>query len=126
MFMGFRAEDAAQNSNHALEEKPGLWNSGGASRREFLAGLATLSAAAILPEVGSAVQTGTAAPARPFRIDTHHHFSVPKLIAESTAKGITQAGLQDWTPEKSIEQMDKGGVATAILSISDPGCLVWR
>jgi hypothetical protein len=46
---------------------------------------------------------------------------VPKLIAQSTAKGITQAGLQDWTPEKSIDQMDKGGVATAILSVSDPG-----
>jgi predicted TIM-barrel fold metal-dependent hydrolase len=123
MSMGRRAEDAAHKRIHEPQGKTGLWNSGGASRRDLLAGLATLGAAAILPEVGSAAQTGTAAPARPFRIDTHHHFSVPKLIAESTAKGITQAGLQDWTPEKSIEQMDKGGVATAMLSISDPG--VW-
>jgi predicted TIM-barrel fold metal-dependent hydrolase len=48
---------------------------------------------------------------------------VPKLIAESTAKGVNQAGLQDWTPQKSIDEMDKGGVATSIISISDPG--VW-
>src|SRR5260370_22754087 len=85
--------------------------------------MAALGAAAVLPEFDYAAQTGSAAASRPFRIDTHHHFSVPKLIAESTAKGITQTGLQDWTPQKSIDQMDKGGVATSIISISDPG--VW-
>src|ERR1700720_379217 len=85
--------------------------------------MAPLGASAVLPKFGSAGQTGPAAAARPFRIDTHHHFSVPKLIAESTAKGITQTGLQDWTPEKSLDQMDKGSVATSIISISDPG--VW-
>jgi predicted TIM-barrel fold metal-dependent hydrolase len=93
------------------------------SRRELLLTMAALGAAMVLPEFGDAAQTGSASSARPFRIDTHHHFSVPKLIAESTAKGITQAGLQDWTPQKSIDQMDIGAVATSILSISDPG--VW-
>jgi predicted TIM-barrel fold metal-dependent hydrolase len=88
-----------------------------------LLGMAALGAAAVLPEINDAAQTGSAGSARPFRIDTHHHFSVPKLIAESTAKGITQTGLQDWTPQKSIDQMDKGAVATSIISISDPG--VW-
>src|SRR5205807_3303205 len=28
-----------------------------------------------------------------------------------------------WTPEKSIEEMDQGGVAASVISISDPG--VW-
>jgi predicted TIM-barrel fold metal-dependent hydrolase len=106
-----------------LNEKVGRGNPCGLSRRELLYAMAALGAAAVLPEFGFAAQTGSAAPARPFRIDTHHHFSVPKLIAESTAKGITQTGLQDWTPQKSIDQMDKGGVATSIISISDPG--VW-
>jgi predicted TIM-barrel fold metal-dependent hydrolase len=85
--------------------------------------MAALGAGAVIPAFGSGAQTGTSPPARPFRIDTHHHFTVPKLIAESTAKGITQTGLQDWTPQKSLDQMDKGGVATSIISISDPG--VW-
>ncbi len=98
-------------------------NPGTVSRRDLLFGIAALGASAVIPEFGSAAQTGSAAAPRPFRIDTHHHFSVPKLIAESTAKGITQTGLQDWTPQKSIDQMDKGSVATSILSISDPG--VW-
>ena len=106
-----------------LDRRSGRLSSSMFSRRDLLYGVAALGASAILPEFGFAGQTGSAAPARPFRIDTHHHFSVPKLIAESTAKGITQTGLQDWTPEKSLDQMDKGSVATSILSISDPG--VW-
>src|SRR3974377_2083663 len=96
---------------------------GALSRREILCGIAALGASAVLPEFGSAAQTGSPATARPFRIDTHHHFSVPKFIAESTARGITQTGLQDWTQQKSLDAMDKGSVATSILSISDPG--VW-
>src|SRR6266700_6004378 len=110
-------------SAHEPDFKTGQGNPGAFSRRDLLCGIAALGASAVLPEFGSAAQTGSAVAARPFRIDTHHHFSVPKLIAESTAKGITQTGLQDWTPQKSIDQMDKGGVATSIISISDPG--VW-
>ena len=93
------------------------------SRRELLYGMAALGAASLVPRFGFAEQSGSAAAARPFRIDTHHHFTVPKLIAESTAKGVNQPGLQDWTPQKSLDQMDKAGVATSIISISDPG--VW-
>src|ERR1700726_869354 len=119
----FADEGATFMSVHELDSDSGRGNYGALSRREVLYEMAALSAAAVMPAFGFAAQTGTPAPARPFRIDTHHHFSVPKLIAESTAKGITQTGLQDWTPQKSIDQMDKGGVATSIISISDPG--VW-
>src|SRR3984885_10878726 len=110
-------------SIHEVDGKTRRQNSGAVSRRDLLCGIAALGASTILPEFGSAAQTGNAAAPRPFRIDTHHHFTVPKLIAESTAKGVNQAGLQDWTPQKSLDQMDKGGVATSIVSISDPG--VW-
>jgi predicted TIM-barrel fold metal-dependent hydrolase len=119
----FADEGATFMSVHKLDGKVGRGNHGPLSRREILSGIAALGAAAVMPKFGLAAQTGSVAPVRPFRIDTHHHFSVPKLIAESTAKGITQTGLQDWTPQKSIDQMDKGGVATSIISISDPG--VW-
>ena len=110
-------------SIHELDGKTGRLNPGALSRRDLLYGMAALGASAVLPEFGSAAQTGSAAAPRPFRIDTHHHFTVPKLLAESAAKGVTQAGLQDWTPQKSLDQMDKGSVATSIISISDPG--VW-
>jgi predicted TIM-barrel fold metal-dependent hydrolase len=87
-------------------------------RREFLLGLGALGASALIPELTSA-QTGDAAPSRPLRIDTHHHFTVPGLRAEVTKAG--QQPLLNWTPQTSLDDMDKGGVATAILSVGDPG-----
>jgi predicted TIM-barrel fold metal-dependent hydrolase len=110
-------------SVHEPDGKIARLNPGTFSRRDLLVGIAAAGASAVMPEFGFAGQAGSAAPARPFRIDTHHHFTLPKLLAESAAKGVIQTGLQDWTPQKSIDQMDKGGVATSILSISDPG--VW-
>src|SRR4029077_8864590 len=110
-------------SVHVLDGKIGRLNSGTFSRRDILPGIAALGASAVLPAFISAGQTGSAPAPRPFGVAPAHHFSVPKLIAESTAKGITQTGLQDWTPQKSLDQMDKGSVATSMISISDPG--VW-
>src|SRR6202049_98050 len=123
MFDAFTTGNAARRILQALEREAGLSTSEGPSRRGFLLGLGALGAAAVIPELSSAAQTGSAAQAQPFRIDIHHHFTVPKLITEATTKGVNQPGLNDWTPQKSIDQMDKSGVATSIISISDPG--VW-
>jgi predicted TIM-barrel fold metal-dependent hydrolase len=114
---------AIPDGKNESDGKIGEGNPCALSRREMLFGMAALSASAAIPALSFAAQTGSSTAPRPFRIDTHHHFSIPKLIAESTAKGVNQAGLQDWTPQKSLDQMDKGGVATSIISISDPG--VW-
>ena len=123
MFADFKARYAADKNIRALEGEAGLWNARSVGRRDFLAGLSALGAAALIPEAWSAAQTGAAAPARPFRIDTHHHFSVPGQVAELIARKTGQTPLIEWTPQKSIEDMDKGGVATAIVSISEPS--VW-
>jgi predicted TIM-barrel fold metal-dependent hydrolase len=63
----------------------------------------------------------------PHRIDVHHHFLPPFYLQEvgqvirSTAVGFPQ--LFDWSPEKSLADMDANGVQTAVLSMSTPG--VW-
>jgi 6-methylsalicylate decarboxylase len=111
-----------EENTRRLAGEAGPDSRNGVPRRKFLAGMAALGTAAALPRVRPAAQTG-AAPAHPFRIDTHHHFSISRLYALSTAKGVSQPTLANWTPEKSLEEMDKGSVATSILSISDPG--VW-
>ncbi len=56
-------------------------------------------------------------------IDVHHHHAPPGLIREVVVRKTGQHALIEWTPEKSIEDMDKAGVATAITSIPPPG--VW-
>src|SRR5689334_6733362 len=87
-------------------------------RRHFLTGLAALGAGAALGARRSSAQTS--APAKPFRIDVHHHFSSPGFIAEITGRRTGQVPLMRLTAQKSLEDMDKGGVATAIVSISEP------
>ena len=92
-------------------------------RRDFLAGLATLGVGALLPELSWAGQGRAPAPGGIGRIDVHHHFSAPGFVAEIRARKTGQTALMEWTPQKSIDDMDKGGVATSIVSISEPN--VW-
>ncbi len=57
------------------------------------------------------------------RIDVHHHLSPPRYIAEMAKIEPLLPPLRLWTPEKSLEDMARAGVATSITSISTPG--VW-
>jgi len=86
-------------------------------RREFLAGLGALGAAALIPNADATPQSS--AGSKLFRVDTHHHFTVPGLRAEVAKAG--QQTLLDWSPQTSLDEMDQGGVATSILSVGDPG-----
>lgn len=56
---------------------------------------------------------------KPHRIDVHHHHTPPPYLAAITAKNIP-GPVRDWTPEKSLADMDKAGVATAMTSITTP------
>jgi predicted TIM-barrel fold metal-dependent hydrolase len=56
------------------------------------------------------------------RIDFHHHFLPPRHIEAILAQRESGAPPK-WSPDLSIEEMDKNGVATAIASLVQPG--VW-
>jgi predicted TIM-barrel fold metal-dependent hydrolase len=85
------------------------------SRRGFLGGLATVVLAPAIPAIAQP------AAQKPFRIDTHHHLSSPGFIEAITERKTGQVPLMKWTPQQSLDDLDKSGVATAILSISEPG-----
>jgi predicted TIM-barrel fold metal-dependent hydrolase len=100
-----------------------ICESGRASRRQFLAGLGAVGAATILtPPTAFGQAAGKL-------IDTHHHFYPPAYLKrqmewESAHKIPPFPGVPDWTPARAVEQMDKSGVRTAVLSLaSTPG--VW-
>src|SRR4029453_14745571 len=63
------------------------------------------------------------APARPHRIDVHHHFAPPAWVAEVKGRPLLQTANTTWTPAKSIEDMDQGDVAAAVVSLTNPGLL---
>jgi 6-methylsalicylate decarboxylase len=95
------------------------------ARRNFLSGgVAALGLGALSAGAGNtkpaAAQAATAQAAKT-RIDVHHHF-VPKFHADAMAAPGRRAGaLPKWSPEMSLEDMDKSGIQTSILSIAQPG-----
>jgi predicted TIM-barrel fold metal-dependent hydrolase len=52
------------------------------------------------------------------KIDVHHHFLPPE---HREALGKHKAGAPKWTPQMSLDDMDKSGIATAVLSQVQPG-----
>ena len=71
-----------------------------------------------LPGGGRAAAQGAD---KPFRIDVHHHLSPPTYVTASNESGFGDPLMKNWTIEKSLADMDKAGVATAMLSVTTPG-----
>ena len=93
-------------------------------RREFLGGAAAAAyaaAACAAVSIGGRAARAQSVVAGAGRIDVHHHLSSPQFIAAIKARNTGQIPLMNWTPEQSLADMDAGGVATSILSISEPG-----
>jgi predicted TIM-barrel fold metal-dependent hydrolase len=90
------------------------------SRRSFLAGSAATGLG--MAALGTAgLDTAAAQPAgKPHRIDVHHHI-VPPAQRKMNIERHGGRGGPKWSPEMSLEDMDKGGVAYSITSILNPG-----
>jgi predicted TIM-barrel fold metal-dependent hydrolase len=86
-------------------------------RRTFLAAAIGVAAAPCCPFVGQSRLEAQAAR----WIDLHHHFAPPAWVADVRGKPLLQPANTRWTPEQSIEDMDRGGVAAAVVSITNPG-----
>ena len=86
------------------------------SRRGMLGGGGALALSALAP-----LRAQAETPAKPAFIDVHHHLAPPAYIAGLKEHHIGLPPTLEWTPEKSLADMDTSGVATAILSITTPG-----
>lgn len=96
----------------------------GISRRQAITGLTMAVAGSALGRAALAQAGGS-----PYRIDTHHHIFPPAFLAKERERvmqaspGLSPDVIDRWSPQAAIEDMDKNGVATAVVSISTPG--VW-
>ena len=91
-------------------------------RRTFLtAAVSALGLGSTAPGERLLAAAQTAAPARASRIDIHHHFAPPAWVTEVKGRPLLQAANTNWTPAQSVEDMDRGGVAAAVVSITNPG-----
>jgi len=94
------------------------FKAGQLSRRSLLAGAGGALFSGLV-----AAQPAASAVAKEGIIDVHHHVSPPSFIREIVAQGAGERPVVGWTLEKSLEDMDRAGVATSITSITTPG--VW-
>jgi predicted TIM-barrel fold metal-dependent hydrolase len=91
------------------------------SRRTLLAGAGALALASALPTAPARAQ------GKPKVIDTHHHFYAPAYqkawMDWEDARKIPHFKTQvSWSREKAVEELDKSGIATGVLSLpSTPG-----
>ncbi len=83
-------------------------------RSIFLRGLAVLAADGALTTFGAHAQT--LPNAKPFRLDVHHHLS-PPFFPDAVKPRQIPPFLVGWTPQTSLTDMEKAGVATALLSM---------
>ena len=86
----------------------------GISRRQVLAGGAAVLATA------SGLAPTVLAQAKPHRIDVHHHIVPPTWFQAMEVIGRSDFPLKNWSIQKTIEDMDKGGVATSMTSPTTP------
>jgi predicted TIM-barrel fold metal-dependent hydrolase len=88
------------------------------NRRHFMGGAAALAAVGLGGPQKAAAQTTEAV--KPYRIDVHHHVSPPTYITASNTNNFGDGLMKNWTPEKTLQDMDNAGIAVAMLSVTTP------
>lgn len=89
------------------------------SRGRLLGGLAAMGTA--LAAAPTLADTSSSAVAPGHRIDMHHHYLSPRFLAEGATHRAFPPSSRDWTPQRSLEDMDRAGVDIAMLSVPTPG-----
>ncbi len=84
------------------------------SRRNMLAGFAGLSSSALLSPSLRAASTGDF-------IDVHHHIFPPEFAAVARLHTFSPGVIDRWTLQRSLDEMDRNDVRTAVVSITQPG-----
>jgi predicted TIM-barrel fold metal-dependent hydrolase len=94
---------------------------GGVSRRTVLKHVAALGACAALPVRPVLVgRPGADSNPQRGRIDVHHHMLPPFYM--DLRRAVPDVGkMPTWTPSKSLDDMEKNGVTTALLSLAVSG-----
>src|SRR2546426_4114864 len=91
-------------------------------RRDFLVDALRLTAGLAATGSITAIAQTNAARGTARRVDFHHHFVPPRHL-EAILAQRESGRTPPWSPEMSIEEMDKNGIAAAIVSLVQPG--IW-
>jgi predicted TIM-barrel fold metal-dependent hydrolase len=90
-------------------------------RRLFLGGLTALGAGALLPGCAMTDGKAVADATTRNRVDVHHHFVSPGYSAALKQMG---QGHAKWSLQMSLDEMDRSGIQTSLLSLVQPAMAV--
>src|SRR5687768_3357900 len=93
------------------------------TRRDFVESMMAALAATL--SIGKEGNAQSSEASKPF-IDVHHHFLPPAWMSAyniSRPGPFDNSAMNSWTPSRSVEEMDRQSVQTAIVSLSTPN--VW-
>ena len=88
-----------------------------ASRRSFLGAMGAIGTVGALASSGC---TSMGGPAKPHRIDVHHHISPPEWVPALKKSKLDSPPVSHWTPQRSLDDIDKAGIATSMTSPTLP------
>jgi 6-methylsalicylate decarboxylase len=93
-------------------------------RRSFLSGLlgglAAVGTGAALPGCSAPMGASASGVTVKNRIDIHHHLFSPAYVAELAKANQAPPIIRGWSVARTLDDMDKAGVATSILSVTTP------
>lgn len=94
------------------------------SRRGFLTELVAAGAGAFLATGARGLYAQPTGLMRGV-VDVHHHVFPPAFLkaTESFSAGASRARMVEWTAQQSLVEMDAAGIATAVVSVTNPG--IW-
>jgi predicted TIM-barrel fold metal-dependent hydrolase len=101
----------------------------GPSRRQFIATAASFAATAAALGASTVFAPSVLAQDKPKLIDVHHHIVPPFWFEEVKERIAAQGGGRiiptwyGWSPQRALEDMDRNGVAIALISMTTPG--IW-
>jgi 6-methylsalicylate decarboxylase len=87
------------------------------SRRGLITGAAALGGMAA---GGLGLSLSSLAQAKPHRIDVHHHISPPDWLDAVKKAKLDNPPMANWSVQKSLDDMDKAGIAVALTSPTTP------
>ncbi len=87
------------------------------NRRGFLKALGVAGTGALFGDLRTFAQAPSRAAGR---VDVHHHVFPPRYVAELASRNLATPDMTSWSVAKTLDDMDKAGVATSILSVTTP------
>ena len=94
--------------------------SSSSTRRGFLGAMGSLGSISALATLGLMDSAAAQSGPKPHRIDVHHHLSPPEWVSALKKSNLDSPPVNDWTPQRSLDDMDKAGIATAMTSPTLP------